>query len=278
LPAAFTTIKIDNGSLCIGNEVLDEVGMNQFELLKRLCDVAVAMSTELSFNKESNQDRNLIALYCSIIELSSSVILLIDNRGSSAIPIVFRSLLEAYVDFKNLMKDSSYNQFMQAAYLSEWCKILKEASKKANRFLGKLASDVGLGNVAAGQLEALKDLETRGFKPLNHFERFKRAGMEDEYRSIYNQVCSQSHNNLRALIDRHIDMNEDDFHVILFKEKKPSELSSYVLSTSEILIGASQEIHGLYGIKKSQPFSELDKQLQEIRMQLIATASPKSAR
>ena len=88
----------------------------------------------------------------------------------------------------------------------------------------------------------LKDLKDKGFSPQTAYDRFEKAGMLKEYRSIYNMVCSHSHNNLRSLIDRHIKIQGDKFSVQFFKY---SDLSYLIYSLSETIIGASCKIHKL---------------------------------
>jgi len=68
-----------------------------------------------------------------------------------------------------------------------------------------------------------------------------------EYRSVYNFVCSHSHNNIRALIDRFFIINEaeGDFEVALFKDQKPDEYTHYLITGKEYLRNGSHNIHAL---------------------------------
>ena len=70
--------------------------------------------------------------------------------------------------------------------------------------------------------------------------------MNEEYHSLYNTVCCESHNNLRSLISRHIDLKKDDFEMVLYREL-PLDRFLYVLdSTAGLLIEASLYLHEVY--------------------------------
>ncbi len=75
---------------------------------------AITYSSHLRFDQRHPWHRNLIALYCCLIEYSDSLIFLIENQKNIAIPLVFRSLLEAFVEFKNLAEDRNYGNYMEA--------------------------------------------------------------------------------------------------------------------------------------------------------------------
>ena len=80
----------------------------------------------LKFDKQHLWHRNLIALYLSLIEYSDSLIFLVENKKSIAVPVVFRSLLETYVDFKNLSEDKTYGYHMEANYAYNWLNFLTQ--------------------------------------------------------------------------------------------------------------------------------------------------------
>jgi len=244
-----------------------------FQLLREMHKLAVREAAHLRFDKRNERDRNLVAVYCSLIELTSGIIVLISQRASACVPIAFRSLLEAFVDFQNLVKDPNYSQHLQAAHISEWLRLQGAATGGENPYLASLADLPELSADQQRNRETLAELASRGYKALSHFERFVRAGMEHEYRSIYNMVCSYSHNNLRALIDRHIEMSGDDFELVLFKREGPSELVMYVDSSLGLLLRASETMHEIYGRKGGEPFRQADERLLRLRNALVGSDS-----
>src|SRR3954466_14541514 len=56
-------------------------------------------AAQLRFNKEHPQHLTLICLYCTIIELAhGEKVLMEDKDSATSMPVLFRSILEAYAD------------------------------------------------------------------------------------------------------------------------------------------------------------------------------------
>lgn len=208
---------------------------------------ALIYAVHLRFDKKHPWHRNLIALYCSLIEYSDSLIYLVENEKNISVPVVFRGLLEAYVDFKNLAEDKTYGYHMEASYLKEWLKVIEEASQNENVFLASISQDQTLMAQIQGHKDKLDKLKDDGYQPLKQFQKFKRAGMTEEYKSIYNVVCSHSHNDIASLIDRYfvIDAAANDYTISLFREQEPSEFDHYLITGRHFLRNGSHKIHAV---------------------------------
>jgi hypothetical protein len=208
---------------------------------------ALTYAEHLKFDKQHPWHRNLIALYCSLIEYFDSLIFLVGNEKNISVPLVFRGLLEAYVDFRNLAEDRLYGYHMEASYFKEWLKVIEEASQKKNAFLASIATHPTLDVQVQEYKNKLAELQAKGYNPLNQFEKFNKAGMIEEYKSVYNFVCSHSHNNIRSLIDRFFIINEaeNDFEIALFKEQKPGEFTHYLITGKQLLRYGSHNIHAV---------------------------------
>ena len=92
--------------------------------LKKAHDTVVPLAEKVFFDKGHALHRTSMALYSSIIELSGTCCLLVDSKHATAVPILVRAILEAYVDLSNLLKNPPYGYHLEAAYLKEWLKIL----------------------------------------------------------------------------------------------------------------------------------------------------------
>ena len=91
-----------------------------------------------------------------------------------------------------------------------------------------------------------KRLENEGYSAIKIEQKFKKAGMEKEYRSIYNMLCSDSHNNLRSLIDRHVEREETDFSIVFYKAYTLEDSAVHVGTNAEIPVRATQQIHQFF--------------------------------
>jgi hypothetical protein len=199
------------------------------------------------FDKQHPWHRNLIALYLSLIEYSDALINLIENEKSIAVPVVFRSLLEAYVDFKNLSEDKAYGYNMEANYAYNWLKSLEEASKNKNEYWALTASEPNLNAAIQEQKDKLAELKAKGYQPLSVFDKFKRAGMIEENKSVYKYLCSHSHNNINSFTERFFVFNDakNDFEITLFKEQEDDEFDSYLSTGCAYLRNGSHNIHAV---------------------------------
>jgi len=231
------------------------------ELLLKLLDLAA----EFNFDAEHPLHLHSVALYGSVLELSSSMKPLYLSEHYSAIPIIQRSLLEAHVDLENLSKDPKYGYSLEISFLEESLKFLNEAQKDQNIYMGIIAQEPDL-HARIGQFKSeIEKLKKKGHRKLNNFEKFQKAHFIDEYRTIYNMLCCASHNNYRALRDRHMNFGEGKVKVEYFKMPDYEELEIWFGSTCEILVRSSFSIHQLL---KSKSMPELEKiriELNKIR-------------
>jgi hypothetical protein len=76
-----------------------------------------------------------------------------------------------------------------------------------------------------------------------------------EYFSIYNNLCSHSHANIRSLVDRHTHIEQADFKVIFFKRPENHEIDLYSIDLCDRIIEASLTIHSFFD---SQQFPDIE--------------------
>jgi hypothetical protein len=187
---------------------------------------------------------------------------LIEHKRRTGVPSVFRTFLEAAVELRNLMKDPGYGDHMTASHYDQWLKVLKEAKKGNNRYLGPIANSRELDELITFHEKQLRVLKTRGKRPLTVFERFERADMAAEYRSLYNFISCDSHSNLRALKSRHFDLRDDEIKVVIYKDEPIENSLATFCSMAELLIGASLWVHDAFNSGSS---AEVQKMLEEFK-------------
>ena len=223
------------------------------DYLKELLKGTIKCLEKLNFNTGSKVHRALISLYATLIEQADSAVFLIDNDRAAGTDIILRSSVEAYVDLMNLANDEKYIGHVQANYHKEWLKLGRAGDPDNNPFLVALRGSETDDWFAwhKSELESLKDTP-----PLTVLERFQRAGLENEYRSIYNELCSESHNNLRALVDRHFLVDEDKNKVdlIIFAPAEKEALAFTLHTFITILDSANFIVHDYF---KSDMKSEI---------------------
>jgi hypothetical protein len=241
------------------------IHMEILNFIKRLHDESIRLSRDIVFDKRHPRHLYLVGLYGSIIELTGSLTALIELKYWTGAPPVFRSLLEAYVEFANLQSDAKYDYYMEANNHEQWLKVLKEARDHANPFLEGISKYDNLDDQIQEHEKELKKLKAKGYNPLNVFERFEKAGMVKEYRSLYSFLSGDSHSDIRALIDRHLEINNNDFTVHYYKDKHLTHLLPILDSTAGLLVNASQKIHQYFETESESELENWVRELNEIR-------------
>lgn len=249
------------------------IKINTIDFLKKVIDKSIQYSGKLVFNKEYQQHLYLVSLYCRIIELSHSCTILMREKIISGVPIILRTILETFADLKNLSADESYINFMQASYLKEWLRIFKEAKDSDNPYLGKISQIENLKQVYAEHETKLQKLKKKRYAPLRHDKRFNKAGMANEYRSVYNFLCSHSHSNIRSLYDRYTHITGDDFMVICYKDPKLHDITLYSITLCDILIDAAFIIHKFFNSGLHSKVEAINAEWEELKSKLLTKTS-----
>lgn len=243
--------------------------MSDFELInsyfKRSLDELLHLAESFKFDGTHPLHANAIFLYGSIIELSSSLKPLLISEHYSAIPVILRSILEAYVDLENLCRELKYGYSLEIKYLIESLKFFKEARNEKNAYLDIIAKAPDYEERLTKMEAEKKRLIDLGYQDLNRFQRFSMAGMENEYRIIYNWLCCESHNDYRALRDRHFETRKQGATFCYFKEADIQKLEVFFGIASELLLRASFAIHTLLSSDKMGELTKLRAELDIIR-------------
>jgi len=237
------------------------------DYIKRLHDASVDLSKRIRFDKRVPQQLYLTMLYVSIVELTDCIFILVQAKEYAGIPSLFRSLLEAFVDFKNLTHNESYANHMLARSHDEWIRVLNKARSSSNPFLAKYSTWKDIDSQIDQHKAELDRLKKNGYGPLKVSQCFKQAGMAQVYSSVYNFLCSEAHNDIRALIMRHVDINKscNDYSVVGYKNRCVSEFAAYLDSTAGILLESSLGIHSFFGNDKPEELQAFEAEYNQLR-------------
>jgi len=212
---------------------------------------AMEAAEGLRFDKKHPLHFTLVALFGSVVELTHGLKVLQDAGATCAVPSAFRTLLETRVEFVNLLADAKYGYFMEAADLKETLKMLRAARDGRNPYLTDIAALPNLLDLTRQLEDRLEELRREGYHSLQIVERFERAGMKAEYESIYNSLSTDSDSNRRALVDRHVELDEGDFELVFFKKSSDEYSLPYLDSASTYLLESTREILALLATKDS---------------------------
>lgn len=243
--------------------------MDAFELLKRLHDELLPRAKCIVFDKRNPVDLHRIALYGSLVEFSGAIVGAILNNARIGVHPLFRSMLEASVDFRNLIRDPSYIEFMNANHSAQWLQVLEEAQKAMNPYLASITKLPDLDARITTERGKLFLLKQQGYKSLNVKERFDRAGMIEEYRSMYNFLSCDAHSNIRALISRHAEISERDFEVVYYRDEPIKTFFATIDSAAGLLVNASLALHHAYHSPVLSEIETLEQELMTVRANYV---------
>lgn len=239
--------------------------MEIFDFVKELHDECIKLTEHIVFDKKHPRHLHLIGLYGTLIELTGSLVILIEKKCKAGVPPLFRSILDAYVELKNLHEKAEYGYYMEASYHEQWVKVLREAKLKPNPYLKDISQMDSLDEQIQEHEQNIARLKCNGYAPLSIFQRFEKAGMEDEYRSLYNFLSNDTHSNIRALVNRHIEMQDQDFAVVYYKDEPLENFLTYIDSVAGLLTDASLKIHTFFETGKVAIVENLSFKLKEMR-------------
>jgi Family of unknown function (DUF5677) len=239
--------------------------MTYIQLLKSIHDRLLDLIPTMKFDKTYQVHFARVALYASLVELTGAMICLIENNGRVALPSTFRTFLEASVELKNLNTDPSYIEHMYASHMKEWLAVLRESKNGSNPYLSGIGGIRNLDELIARDEGSLRRLQENGKRPLSVYERFERAGMVEEYRSLYNFLSCDSHSNIRALIGRHLDEDSGRFEVVMYRDEPIDSFAATLDSTAGILLHASLETHRSFETGQEAAVEEMLGELARLR-------------
>ena len=172
------------------------------DALSAVRDHAIGVASLVHYDLADAAQRYLLSYFCTGIELAGGSIALAQQAESIGIPILARSMLEAHVDFRCVLADPAYVEWIEATHDREWAKVIDEAINAGGAYLSKLGSEPTVRQERDRIAERETERAKKGIRKLKAMERFRRAGMQELYYSVYNFLCSEAHNDARALISK----------------------------------------------------------------------------
>lgn len=249
--------------------------IEQFSMTSESVDISIFLSQSheaslkklrfLGFDSGARNQLHVVSLYCAIIEYSGTMLTLVENQRRTGFSSVFRSYLEAYVDLYNLLEDEEYYFRKKANYHNEWLKVLREC-RADNEYLRGIAESKDLVSITESHQENLTKLRASGHTPVNVFESFAMADMQEEYHSIYRFEAAESHNDFRALMKRNIIEKEDgSLGVEAYQAPKDTYFHSRLDTATALLIDSGIRVHTKFETKAVNDLKEIFDAFTQLR-------------
>ncbi len=236
--------------------------------LRDLADRSLENAARLNFDKQHPQHLYAVCTYGTILETTFDILSLVAAVQFASIPIILRSLLDAYASFRSCLADPNHFKAMYATYLKEKLRLIDAVIENpTNPYLQGLAKAIDVQTERASLEKELQEIKQAGYAPLRPWQEFENAGLSSEYQSLYWQLCLHAHNNVAALEERHLNKKGDDYAVAFFKMADPPDLARYLDSVSGIVLDASKTLHNRFGSPVERQYHDFEARLQAIRKQ-----------
>lgn len=240
------------------NEILPFLEQTLKELIEQM--------PNLKFDKNHPQHMYAICLYCTILGIAESCIILIRHKQMVTFPTVLRSLFEAHVDLLNAIEDPVYYKKMYLRFLERKLKLLTNAKRNPNNpFFSLIVASMDIDKEMSELESESEKVKTNDVKLMNVWDRFKHAKLQNEYQYIYWELCLYTHNNLSALERRHIEKKNGDHEVFLIKDESFDRSIRYFDSLLSIMLNSSIKIHSYLETTAESYFVELKEKVKSLR-------------
>lgn len=235
-------------------------------LLGRAYEGALDAMPAINFDSNNPQHVLGLSLYCSIVELCPSVLLIVQKGQFIAVPHLIRAMLEADVDLINTLEDKHYHNHLGANYSQRMIGIVQRAHNSGDvPFLSAAGGIDEIRKFLGQKRKELAELKSEGFPPLNVGERFEKANRSSEYVSVYSFLSGFSHNDISALEDRHMDAESDGYKIVIFEElgeKNETQLLDLAITA---LVGSSGRVHEFFSTGRFEDINQHMEQLKTLR-------------
>jgi hypothetical protein len=242
------------------------VASNLLTFAEKVHEASAEQVVSLRFDKRFQVDGLLACSYLTLIEHLGGMICLTRAQKRTSSDAVFRSLLEGFVDFKNIFQDRRYFFHMLAKYTEERIALLELAAKGGNPYLEDLKNWEGVPKAREQYQTEFEHLTAEGFAPLKIWQRFDRAEMRNEYKSVYCHVSGGAHNDIGALRSRHITIEGNDFGIHLYKMVDLKHFQTQLDGAVSFVLMAGAMIHDHLNSSAKPQFDALIKELEEVRV------------
>ena len=202
------------------------------DLLGDIRKTCIDNSSPLTFEDDDTQAAYMCSTYSIVVELAGDCCQGVRARKELSSHVLTRALLESAVDLFNIIKDPKYVDIRFERALIERRKKLVYLQQKEPNLISGTGHNTEYVEDVINRIDNLRDTKIKqpGIK-----KRFKDAGMEGYYDTVYALLCDYTHHDASAIINRHIGLNVrplDDKGVLM--------LSDLIV---ELLVNSTVAIH-----------------------------------
>jgi|GEM_PF-4330329 hypothetical protein len=234
---------------------------DQLKLFSDFMEEMHALFSDRKINLHSIDEKLPIALMARIMCGCDSLLALLNGDMYTYAPMVLRAVEEASVDLHNLAEDQKYILTMKYSFAEQEKRILGYLEGK-----NEYASYFTIGSVARKRLDKAREFikNNKQRREDSKIEaRFTKAGLIDEHKTTYNDLCRSTHSNIDKLLENHIKNNGED--VVVHDQSDTKQVTRLIDLALGICITCADIIAKKYKFEKFDLTipNELVKQFRE---------------
>ena len=232
----------------------DEIASNLEKVINSIQDVI----SNKEGVKNAPKEIYVASFFSTIIQYGRAITNSIKSDDLISIPPLLRCQFEAYVDLINLCKYENYHRVLYAIYLKQQEKMLQETFDNSDNpfFKDTIENIPDRGDEIKEKRKELKRVESE----ISNFKgdytkvktRFKYAGLEETYTSIYSLLCQDTHNDLLRLESRHLYKESGQIKIATNTNWSVESIDSHILTMLHICESSLEETFHSLGYEKPE--------------------------
>jgi len=240
---------------------------DKISIFKEFMEEVHALLKDREIKLGSIDDQLPIAIMARIMCGCDSMLILLNARLHTFVPIILRSIEEASVDLYNLVNDKKYILIMKYSFSKQEESLLEHFEGKK-----EYASFFAAGSTARKRLDKAREfLKVHGKlqKKTKLLKRFDKAGLLEEYKTTYNDLCRCTHNNIDMIISSHIKNGGKD--VVVHDQSNAAQSTKHIDLALGICFTSASIISKKYGFTDFD-LSKAEALLEQFRDKYIRAA------
>ena len=249
-----------------------ELSQRLIAFLSKAHNSLLAATPTIKYKTNEPQQIIAVVLFGSIIQLSGDMVTLLQRERTISIPILLRTIFEAFVDIKNVCIHKTYWKSLLLENNENWIIMLQKSNDKDNDYLSRIAELPDRDERIARLRDDIRAIKKEGTKVKSIKEKCNKAAMNKEYQALYKALCMHSHNNLSALMHRHVEDMQDITRLSFYKSVNYEHVDPYILHTIDYLLVSATYLNDLIGHPISRIIETLADELHRLQDEIALKA------
>jgi hypothetical protein len=250
--------RLSAGSLAVLPK-MKKRSMTKDEIGESLLEVIASVENKIASIGEVEQSSKavyLISYFLTVLHYSKSIANSIKSDNLISVAPILRTQLEAFVELINLTKYENYSKVLYAIHIEQKIKMIEATFKDTSNpfFKDTIDKMKNRGENIKFRRNELKKVKSE----ISDFDgnyrqiktRFKYAGLEEVYTSVYSILCQDTHNDLLSIENRHFHSDNGKLTILTKINWPINEVDSHILTSLALIESSVENVFPCLGYEK----------------------------